>query len=150
MKHIRCGGELSPQGTYRLKNGSLRYLYTCDKCKKLLAYREDKVKGAIALRCDGERTKKVCEECGQEFWARPKEIVCGLSCAGRRRSKMWKKLREDKERQTDEASEKKSKPKTAPEPKHKASLKDYSADCREYRARTGQYLSYRDYQMGRY
>ena len=148
MKHIRCGGELSPSGTYRLKNGSLRYLYTCDKCKKLLAYREDKAKSSIVLRCDGERTKKVCEECGQEFWARPKEIVCGMSCSGKRRAKMWKKLREDKVRQAQETPEEKLK--TAPKSKHKASLKDYSAACREYRARTGQYLSYRDYQAGKY
>ena len=137
MKHIRCGGELSPQGRYRTDRGTLRSLYTCNKCGKTLAYREQNHNGKLYLHCDGVKALKTCEACGREYWGNPNSVACSTSCGAKMGAKTKRVKRAEKQAELIK-------------PKHKASLKDYSAACREYRARTGQHLSYRDYQTGRY
>lgn len=145
MKHIRCGGELSPAGTYRLKNGSLRYLYVCGKCKKTFAYREEYYNGEKVMRSAGEMVKRVCTECGEEFLGRPGARTCGSeSCRGKSSARAKAKIKEMK------ALEAEKKPGREKKDRHKPSVKDYSETCRRYRESTGKYLSYRDFQLGKY
>ena len=67
MKHRGCRGEMIPHGTFRLKNGALRYLFKCDKCGRTYAYREESRGGKRVYINESERMLKICEECGAEF-----------------------------------------------------------------------------------
>lgn len=140
MKHRGCRGEMIPHGTFRLKNGALRYLFKCDKCGRIYAYRHESRGGKRVYINESERMLKICEECGAEFWGHPEAHTCCIGCATKRRIRLTEQR---KAVEKEEIKERKKKP-------PKASLRDYSAAVKQYREQTGRYLSYRDFQSGNY
>lgn len=140
MKHRGCGGEMIPHGTFRLKNGALRYLFQCEKCGRIYAYREESRGGKRVYINETERVLKTCEECGAEFWGHTGAHTCCIGCATKRR------IRLTEQRKAVEKEEINAQKKKLPKP----SLHDYSAATKQYREQTGKYLSYRDFQRGNY
>lgn len=140
MKHRNCRGEMIPHGTFRLKNGALRYLFKCDKCGTVREAIPEVNNGKQTYKILRERELKICEECGAEFWGRPEAHTCCIGCATKRRIRLTEQRKAAKK---EEIKERKKKP-------PKASLRDYSAAVKQYREQMGRYLSYRDFQSGNY